>query len=62
MKYKFRYEDPDHKKHVRYYNALNPTTAHEMFKATVSHSIRQPVTLLQVWKLHEDGWVEVTQE
>ena len=38
MKYKVEYEDCDHRKHVRYYAALNAATAREMFKATVDHS------------------------
>ena len=37
MTYKFEYEDVDHNKHTRYYNALNLDTAKVMFKATMEH-------------------------
>lgn len=40
MTYKVSYRlGKDSRKHVRYYNALNKTTALEMFNATCRHSL-----------------------
>lgn len=40
MKYKVSYRlGQDTRKHVRYYSALNKTTALEMFNETCSHSL-----------------------
>lgn len=59
MKYKILYEDPSHKLHVRYYNALDAKTAKEMFAATVSHSIKEEVKLVNVERLEDRHWVEI---
>ena len=62
MKYKFCYEDPDHNSHIRYYNALNVSTAHEMFKASVIHSIKREVKLHGIYRLEPNGWVRVEKK
>jgi|TARA_B110001454_G_scaffold218503_1_gene246652 hypothetical protein len=52
MKYKLEYEDSNHKKHARYYSAIDPNTAKEMFKATVDHSFGdKEVTILGLYQL-----------
>lgn len=55
MKYKVKYKDSNHHEHVRYYTALNSTTAREMFNATVSHSLKDQVEDVEVLKLDEDN-------
>jgi len=59
MKYKISYKDPNQNLHVRYYNALDSNTAKEMFKASVDHSIKEPVDLLSIHRLEEKHWVKV---
>ena len=52
MKYKIEYEDSERNKRSRYYNAKDPMTAEEMFKATVDHSIGdKDITILGVNEL-----------
>ena len=56
MKYKFCYTDSQNQSHVRYYTALNASTATEMFKATVSHSIKDKVAIECVECLEGSSW------
>ncbi|MBK26013.1 MAG: hypothetical protein CME70_18595 [Halobacteriovorax sp.] len=52
MKYKIEYEDSERNKRSRYYNAKDPMTAEEMFKATVDHSFGdKDVTILGLYEL-----------
>ncbi len=59
MKYKIAYEDLDHNLHARYYTALYSKTAKEMFKASVDHSIKADVKVLNVYRLEDKQWIEV---
>ncbi len=59
MKYKFSYQDPEQVAHVRYYTALNCSTATEMFKASITHSIKESVVLTSVCRLEDSRWEPV---
>jgi hypothetical protein len=59
MKYKVKYEDSDQKVHIRYYHALNATTAKEMFKATASHSIGESVKIINIYEATKTSWESV---
>ena len=56
MKFKFTYEHPDKKKHVRYYSALNAETAKAMFTETVEHSIKEPVKIVNICCADNERW------
>ena len=56
MKYKFQYKDSQNTAHIRYYTALNVSTASEMFKATVNHSIKDEVSIEFVECLDGSSW------
>ena len=63
MKYKIEYTGPDHKHHIRYYSALNPRTAQEMFKASVAHSMHNgSVKLLNIYQLECNSWVALEKK
>lgn len=62
MHYKITYQDPRGRRHCRYYSALNHATAEEMFKATVSHSIKEPVQVLNVYKMSNNRWKPVEKK
>ena len=56
MKYKFQYTDSQNTQHIRYYTALNASTAAEMFDATVNHSIQDKVSIEFVECLDGSSW------
>lgn len=66
MTYKFEYEDGNHHKHIRYYNALNAETAKTMFDATMEHKqgdngkMIESVRIIDVLKKEEDHWEHVS--
>jgi|5B_taG_2_1085324.scaffolds.fasta_scaffold121445_2 hypothetical protein len=62
MKYKISYEDPRHNLHCKYYNALNSLTAKEMFSASVAHSIKEEVKVIDVYRLEGKNWVKVKKD
>tara|TARA_R100000808_G_scaffold21636_1_gene46785 strand:+ start:633 stop:839 length:207 start_codon:yes stop_codon:yes gene_type:complete len=59
MKFKFKYEDSSERPHIRYYNALDLSTAEEMFRETVSHSIKEPVVVREVFVAQGGRWVNI---
>ena len=62
MKYKIAYEDPQHNLHTRYYNALDAKTAKEMFNASVSHSIKEEVKVVNIYELEDKHWKKVEKK
>jgi len=54
--YKVKYKDSKDISHVRYYHALNATTAREMFRQTVLHSIGGPVKSVVVYQATGTEW------
>ena len=62
MKFKFKYEDSSERPHIRYYNALDLSTAEEMFRETVSHSIKEPVVVREVFIAKDGRWVKISDK
>ena len=56
MKYKFSYKDSQDNPHARYYTALSASTASEMFKASVDHSIKDTISIKTVEYLEGSSW------